>query len=148
MTSRWLNAALLAACFLVSGAIAAAAEERPDIPFAPIEDPTIKDPDNPVKQFRVDMARVDAVVVKDTTEVWTVTNVDGLPHSLHVHDVQFQVLSVGGHAPPPAMRPGMPPRICCSREDNPDSGVIRSPRAKSRLPACCPSGIGPAVRRP
>jgi hypothetical protein len=60
MTSRWLNAALLAACFLVSIAITAAAQERPDIPFAPIEDPTIKDPDNPVKQFRVDMARVEA----------------------------------------------------------------------------------------
>jgi hypothetical protein len=30
-----------------------------DIPFAPIEDSTLKDPDNPTKRFRVDFARVE-----------------------------------------------------------------------------------------
>jgi len=31
----------------------------PDIPFAPLEDSSIKDPDNPIKVFRVDFARVE-----------------------------------------------------------------------------------------
>ncbi|MFO1209726.1 MAG: hypothetical protein U1E40_10945 [Amaricoccus sp.] len=32
---------------------------RPDIPFAPLTDPSLHDPDNPTKVFRVDMARVE-----------------------------------------------------------------------------------------
>ncbi|MDI1465984.1 multicopper oxidase domain-containing protein [Catellatospora sp. KI3] len=45
--------------------------------------------------------RVDAAPVLGTTEVWQVVNNDGTPHNFHVHDVQFQVASVGGQAPPP-----------------------------------------------
>ena len=66
------------------------------------------------RQFRVqartinghemDMRRVDATVVKGSTEVWTVTNNDGTPHSFHIHDVQFQVLKIGGSTPPPQLR--------------------------------------------
>lgn len=37
----------------------AAAAERPDIPFAPLVDATIEDPDNPTKVFRVDFAKVE-----------------------------------------------------------------------------------------
>jgi hypothetical protein len=33
--------------------------ERPDIPFAPLVDESIQDPDNPAKVFRVDFARVE-----------------------------------------------------------------------------------------
>ena len=33
--------------------------ERPDIPFAPVVDESITDPDNPAKVFRVDFARVE-----------------------------------------------------------------------------------------
>ena len=33
--------------------------ERPDIPFAPLTDPSIQDPDNPIKAFRVDFAKVE-----------------------------------------------------------------------------------------
>jgi FtsP/CotA-like multicopper oxidase with cupredoxin domain len=51
----------------------------------------------------MDMSRVDATVLKDSTEVWQVTNADGTPHSFHVHDVQFQVLSVDGAGPPPQL---------------------------------------------
>jgi FtsP/CotA-like multicopper oxidase with cupredoxin domain len=47
--------------------------------------------------------RVDAVVEKNTTEVWTVQNGHDTPHSFHIHDVQFQVLSVNGDAPPAAL---------------------------------------------
>jgi hypothetical protein len=35
------------------------AAERPKIAFAPLVDPTLKDPDNPTKLFRVDFARVE-----------------------------------------------------------------------------------------
>jgi hypothetical protein len=35
------------------------AAERPDIPFAPLADETLKDPDNPTKVFRVDFARLE-----------------------------------------------------------------------------------------
>jgi FtsP/CotA-like multicopper oxidase with cupredoxin domain len=48
----------------------------------------------------MDLTRIDETVEVDTTEVWTVRNAMGLPHSFHVHDVQFQVLSIGGKQPP------------------------------------------------
>ena len=50
---------------------------------------------------QMDMSRVDATVDKDTVEVWRITNEDGIPHSFHIHDVQFQVLTVDGRAAPP-----------------------------------------------
>jgi blue copper oxidase len=53
-----------------------------------------------INDRKMDMGRIDAVVTKDTTEIWEITKEDGTPHSFHVHDVQFQVLSVGGEAPP------------------------------------------------
>lgn len=34
--------------------------ERPDVPFAPLTDPSIQDPDNPIKVFRVDFAKVES----------------------------------------------------------------------------------------
>jgi FtsP/CotA-like multicopper oxidase with cupredoxin domain len=52
---------------------------------------------------KMSMDRVDAVVTRDTTEVWTAENGHDTPHSLHIHDVQFQVLTVGGEAPPPEL---------------------------------------------
>jgi hypothetical protein len=53
MTLR-LIAALFAASVLASPAAA-----QVDIPFAPMRDSAIKDPDNPTKVFRVDFARVE-----------------------------------------------------------------------------------------
>ncbi|MBX6722388.1 MAG: multicopper oxidase domain-containing protein, partial [Dactylosporangium sp.] len=52
----------------------------------------------------MDMGRIDAVVTRDTVEVWDIANVHGTPHSFHVHDVQFQVLRVDGREPPPQLR--------------------------------------------
>lgn len=49
----------------------------------------------------MDMDRIDFVATKDTTEIWEVFNNDGDPHSFHVHDVQFQILSRNGATPPP-----------------------------------------------
>jgi len=48
----------------------------------------------------MDIARVDEVVELGSTEVWEVHNRDGVQHNFHVHDVQFQVLSIDGAAPP------------------------------------------------
>lgn len=33
--------------------------DRPEVPFAPLTDPSIQDPDNPIKVFRVDFAKVE-----------------------------------------------------------------------------------------
>ncbi|GAA2991442.1 multicopper oxidase domain-containing protein [Microbacterium terrae] len=51
----------------------------------------------------MDMSRADAVVTVDTAEVWTVVNDNPLPHSFHVHDTQFRVLSIDGEPPPPRL---------------------------------------------
>jgi FtsP/CotA-like multicopper oxidase with cupredoxin domain len=36
------------------------------------------------------------------TEVWNIVEQTGLPHYFHMHDVQFQVLSINGNPPPPS----------------------------------------------
>lgn len=51
----------------------------------------------------MDMNRIDATVKRGETEIWEVTNIDALVHNFHIHDVQFQVLSVGGSPPPPEL---------------------------------------------
>ncbi|MFF9814419.1 multicopper oxidase family protein [Streptomyces sp. NPDC014006] len=50
------------------------------------------------------MDRIDETVTRGTTEIWTIRNTNGMPHNFHVHDVQFRVLEVNGHAPPPQLR--------------------------------------------
>ncbi len=54
-----------------------------------------------INDLKMDMSRIDATVELGDTEVWEVHNRDGVPHNFHVHDVQFQVLSVDGALPPP-----------------------------------------------
>src|SRR5262249_37492 len=61
-------------------------------------DPTVQGPK--INGHKMAMTRVDAVVTKGTTEIWAVHNGHDTPHSFHIHDVQFQVLSVDGGAPP------------------------------------------------
>jgi bilirubin oxidase len=51
----------------------------------------------------MDMNRIDAVVTVGTTEIWDVVNDMDAPHSFHVHDVQFRVLSIDGDPPPPEL---------------------------------------------
>lgn len=50
---------------------------------------------------RMDMERIDFVAHEGDTEVWEVRSTQSIPHSFHVHDVQFRVLSVDGESPPP-----------------------------------------------
>jgi FtsP/CotA-like multicopper oxidase with cupredoxin domain len=52
----------------------------------------------------MDVDRVDATVEAGSTELWKIIGEGGTPHNFHVHGVQFQVLSVDGHAPPPELR--------------------------------------------
>lgn len=78
------------------------------------------------------MDHIDEVVELGATEIWKVTNNMAFPHNFHVHDVQFQVLSIGG-SPPPAglagwkdtvyLRPNTEYRLIMRFEDyaDPDS---------------------------
>ncbi|HEU4422789.1 MAG TPA: multicopper oxidase domain-containing protein, partial [Pilimelia sp.] len=52
---------------------------------------------------RIDMGRVDAVALVNTIEIWEVTNAQDTTHNFHVHDVQFQVLTMDGAPPPPEL---------------------------------------------
>jgi bilirubin oxidase len=49
------------------------------------------------------MDRIDATVLTDSVEIWEVTNAQNTTHNFHVHDVQFQVLTVDGGPPPPEL---------------------------------------------
>ncbi|WP_433319103.1 multicopper oxidase family protein [Micromonospora sp. CA-269861] len=49
------------------------------------------------------MDRIDFAATRGATEVWEVVNSDGAPHNFHVHDVQFQLVSVAGAPPPPEL---------------------------------------------
>jgi FtsP/CotA-like multicopper oxidase with cupredoxin domain len=60
--------------------------------------------DRQINGEQMDMDRIDEVVQVDTTEIWEVRSVDLLPHSFHVHDVQFRVLDVDGEEPPAELR--------------------------------------------
>jgi FtsP/CotA-like multicopper oxidase with cupredoxin domain len=49
----------------------------------------------------MDMGRIDETVTVDTTERWVIENTSQMPHSFHVHDVQFRIASIDGAPPPP-----------------------------------------------
>lgn len=52
---------------------------------------------------RMEMDRIDDVVEVETTEIWEVTNRNPYPHNFHIHDVQFEVLTIDGSPPPPEL---------------------------------------------
>ncbi len=53
---------------------------------------------------KMDINRIDEQVDLGSTEIWEITNrsamMMNMPHSMHLHDVQFQVLSRNGRIPP------------------------------------------------
>ncbi len=51
----------------------------------------------------MDMGRIDETVTVDTLERWVVENATQVPHSFHVHDVQFRIAAIDGQAPPPEL---------------------------------------------
>ena len=88
--------------------------------------------DRAINGERMDMTRIDATAVKDTVEIWRLTNNDGSPHSFHIHDVQFQVLTADGRTPPPQLlgwkdtlflRPNVPYEIIVPFTDYTDPAV-------------------------
>lgn len=48
--------------------------------------------------------RIDLAATVDTTETWVVHNDSFIPHSFHIHDVQYRIDEVNGRPPPPHMR--------------------------------------------
>jgi blue copper oxidase len=44
----------------------------------------------------MDLGRIDEAVTVGDVEEWEVVNDDGMPHSFHVHDVQFRVITLDG----------------------------------------------------
>ena len=56
----------------------------------------------------MDIDRIDETVKLGSTEIWEISNrsrmMMQLPHSMHLHDVQFQVLDRNGETPPPLER--------------------------------------------
>lgn len=56
-----------------------------------------------INGHQMEMGRIDETVTVDTTERWTVTNTSQMPHSFHVHDVQFRIASIDGSPPPPEL---------------------------------------------
>jgi len=53
---------------------------------------------------KMDMKRIDATVKAGSTEIWEIVNVRTgmmeIPHSFHLHGVQFQILDINGKKPP------------------------------------------------
>jgi FtsP/CotA-like multicopper oxidase with cupredoxin domain len=58
-----------------------------------------------INDAQMDLGRADVVATVDTSEIWTVRNDNPLPHSFHVHDMQYRILSIDG-SPPPARLAG------------------------------------------
>jgi suppressor of ftsI len=52
----------------------------------------------------MDLGRIDEAVTVGDIEEWEVVNDDGTPHSFHVHDVQFRVITLDGDPPPAHLR--------------------------------------------
>jgi len=98
-------------------------------PAAAVQQRSFRMSGNSINGRSMNARRVDATVVKDSIERWRITNEDGRPHSFHVHDVQFQVVSEGGRTPPPHLRgwkdtvflrPGTPVEIVAKFADYAD----------------------------
>jgi len=118
-------------------------DPSPPIPARLAEAPRLAAPQTPphrtfelakytINGRTMDMNRIDFAVAHGSTEVWEVTAIDGSPHNFHVHDVQFQVLSVGNEPPQPHLRgwkdtihtpPNVPIRIAMRFRSHPNPAV-------------------------
>lgn len=59
--------------------------------------------DNVINSKHMDMDRIDLEVKAGSTQAWTVFNAHNQPHNFHIHDVQFQILTVDNQPPPPEL---------------------------------------------
>ena len=81
--------------------IAGTLAPAPDLDVSEARTRTFEMAGRKINGKQMDMSRIDETVELGTTEVWQVRNIDGEYHNFHVHDVQFQVLSVDGAEPGP-----------------------------------------------
>ncbi len=51
----------------------------------------------------MDMERIDLEIKAGATESWAVFNAHNQPHNFHIHDVQFQIVSIDKAPPPPEL---------------------------------------------
>jgi FtsP/CotA-like multicopper oxidase with cupredoxin domain len=63
----------------------------------------VLDSDTTINNKSMDLNRIDFAVTRGTTEIWNIANHDGLPHSFHIHDVHYQIISIDGAPPPPEL---------------------------------------------
>ncbi|WP_038465747.1 multicopper oxidase family protein [Arthrobacter sp. PAMC 25486] len=59
--------------------------------------------DNVINSKHMDMDRIDLEVKAGSTQAWAVFNAHNQPHNFHIHDVQFQILTVDNKPPPPEL---------------------------------------------
>lgn len=59
--------------------------------------------DNTINSKSMDMDRIDLEIKAGATESWAVLNAHNQPHNFHVHDVQFQIVSMNNQPPPPEL---------------------------------------------
>ncbi len=52
-----------------------------------------------INDLKMDMARIDEVVVKGDLELWDIINTSSINHPFHIHGAQFQILSRNGKKP-------------------------------------------------
>jgi hypothetical protein len=69
--------------------------ERPEIPFGPMNDPSLVDPDNPIKTFRVDFARLEQQVPLTRADLMKLTPANLLTFSQEEIDQIYGRLSAG-----------------------------------------------------
>ncbi len=49
-----------------------------------------------------DASRIDASPQLNSTEIWNFINQTNMPHPIHIHDIQWQILDINGQTPSPA----------------------------------------------
>lgn len=59
--------------------------------------------DREINGASMSMDRIDETVTLGSTEIWQVRSRNPYPHNFHIHDVQFQILTIDGTAPPPEL---------------------------------------------
>lgn len=75
-------------------------------------------------------AAINFQIRANDAEIWQVTNTSGMAHPLHIHNRHFQILTIDGQPPPPALagwkdtviiRPGRVVRLLLRFEGTPDA---------------------------
>jgi FtsP/CotA-like multicopper oxidase with cupredoxin domain len=110
-----------------SPAITGALAPAPDLHVSGVRTRTFELSGRQINGKQMDMSRIDETVELGTTEVWQVRNIDGEYHNFHVHDVQFQVLSIDGTEPDPQLA-GWKDTVYVPPGASPSTTATTSPR--------------------